>query len=57
MEKDFKTVVFEQSGKLSQKKMSWLAELIVAYSNAHPELLEEFEKEQKKKLSADNGEQ
>lgn len=44
MEKELKTIVVEQSGKLSPTKMGWIANLIAEYSKAHPESLAEFEK-------------
>ena len=44
MKKELKTIVIEQPGELSRIKMSQLAQLIEAYTKAHPELLEEFEK-------------
>lgn len=55
MKNELETHVYEQSGRFSPVKMSWLARLIVEYAKAHPETLEEFEEHQKRS-AAEGGE-
>lgn len=43
---ELKTIIYEQPGEISELKANALTNLILAYAKAHPELREQFEKEQ-----------
>lgn len=53
MKKELETVIVEQSSRISVIKAMQIAQLVEAYAQAHPELLEEFERRSVKGVESD----